>query len=127
MSEFILYHNPRWGKSRGAVSLLEENGVEFTKVEYLKAPLSKHEILSLSKKLGIAPSGFVRKNESDFKENDFENILNDDVALAQAIEQFPKIMERPIAVRGERAVIGRPVENVLTIIKWQEMSYDENN
>ena len=98
------------------MSLLEESGVEFTKVEYLKTPLNRDEILSLSKKLGLPPSGFVRKNESDFKENNFSEILNKDEALAEAMEKFPKIMERPIAVQGEKAVIGRPPENVLTLL-----------
>ena len=95
---------------------MEESGVEFTKVEYLKTPLNRDEILSLSKKLGLPPSGFVRKNESDFKENNFSEILNKDEALAEAMEKFPKIMERPIAVQGEKAVIGRPPENVLTLL-----------
>ena len=98
------------------MSLLEENGVEFTRVEYLKTPLNKDEILSLSKKLGLPPSGFIRKNEAEFKKNNFGEILNDDEALAEAMEKFPKIMERPIAVQGEKAVIGRPSENVLTLL-----------
>jgi len=98
------------------VSLLEENGADFTTVEYLKAPLNKDEILSLSKKLGLPPSGFIRKNEAEFKKNNFGEILNDDEALAEAMEKFPKIMERPIAVQGEKAVIGRPPENVLTLL-----------
>ena len=98
------------------MSLLEESAVEFTKVEYLKTPLNKDEILSLSKKLGLPPSGFIRKNEAEFKKNNFGEILNDDEALAEAMEKFPKIMERPIAVQGEKAVIGRPPENVLTLL-----------
>ena len=99
------------------MSLLEENGVEFTKIEYLKTPLNKDEILSLSNKLGMAPSGFVRKNEASYKENNFGEILNDDEAMAEAIEKFPKIMERPIAVKGAKAVIGRPPEKVLTLLE----------
>ena len=98
------------------MSLLEESAVEFTKVEYLKTPLNRDEILSLSKKLGLPPSGFIRKNEAEFKKNNFGEILNDDEALAEAMEKFPKIMERPIAVQGEKAVIGRPPENVLTLL-----------
>ena len=116
MTKIILYHNPRWGKSRGAVSLLEQNGVEFTKVEYLKNPLNRNEILSLSNKLGMAPNEFERKNEVSYKENNFGEIINDDEAMAEAIEKFPKLMERPIAVKGAKAVIGRPPENVLTLI-----------
>ena len=98
------------------MSLLKEIGVEFTIVEYLKNPLNRNEILSLSTKLGMAPSGFVRKNESSYKENNFGEILNDNKAMAAAIEKFPKIMERPIAVKGAKAVIGRPPENILTLI-----------
>ena len=98
------------------MSLLEESGVEFTKVEYLKTPLNRDEILSLSKKLGLPPSGFVRKNEIEFKKNNFSEILNKDEALAEAMEKYPKIMERPIAVQGAKAVIGRPPENVLTLL-----------
>ena len=98
------------------MSLLKERCVEFTKVEYLKNPLNRDEILSLSNKLGIAPSGFVRKNEASYKENNFREILNDDLAMAEAMEKFPKIMERPIAVKGTKAVIGRPPENVLTLL-----------
>ena len=98
------------------MSLLKESGVEFTIVEYLKNPLNRNEILSLSSKLGMAPSEFVRKNESSYKENNFGEILNDNEAMAEAIEKFPKIMERPIAVKGAKAVIGRPPENVLTLV-----------
>ena len=98
------------------MSLLEQSGVEFTKVEYLKNPLNRNEILSLSNKLGMAPSGFVRKNEASYKENNFGEILNDDKAMAEAMEKFPKMMERPIAVKGKKAIIGRPPENVLTLL-----------
>ena len=98
------------------MSLLEQNGVEFTKVEYLKNPLNRDEILSLSNKLGMAPSGFVRKNEASYKENNFGEILNDDQAMAEAMEKFPKMMERPIVVKGKKAIIGRPPENVLTLL-----------
>ena len=98
------------------MSLLEQNGVEFTKVEYLKNPLNRNEILSLSNKLGMAPSGFVRKNEASYKENNFGEILNDDQMMAEAMEKFPKMMERPIAVKGKKAIIGRPPENVLTLL-----------
>ena len=81
------------------MSLLKENAVKFTTVEYLKSPLNKVEILSLSEKLGIAPSEFVRKNEAEFKDNNLVEILNDNEAM------------------GNRAVIGRPPENVLTLLK----------
>lgn len=98
------------------MSLLKEKEIEPVVVEYLKNPLSQAEILVLSKKLGVPPSGFVRKNEAEFKENNCSAILNDDLALAAAMAKFPKIMERPIAVKGDKAVIGRPPENILILI-----------
>ena len=72
MLNITIYHNPRWSKSRGAVSLLKEYNLDISIVEYLKTPLTPSEIISLSKKLGKAPGEFVRKNEADFKNNNLE-------------------------------------------------------
>jgi len=116
MSGFILYHNPRWGKSRGAVSLLNEKKIEYVVVEYLKEPLSKEDILSLAEKLKKNPSEFVRVNEKDFKDNQLKNIMHDNDKMAQAISKYPKIIERPILVKGNQAVIGRPTDNILQLI-----------
>ena len=98
------------------MSLLKEHNLDVSIVEYLKTPLTPSEIISLSKKLGKAPGEFVRKNETDFKNNDLGNQLDDDQKMAEAIAEFPKIMERPIAVKGDKAVIGRPPENVLSLL-----------
>ena len=117
MSKYILYHNPRWGKSRGAVSLLNEKKINYTLVEYLKNPLDVEDVLLLSKKLGLAPGEFVRKNEKDFKENNLDAIIHDHNKMAVSISKFPKIMERPILVKGDKAVIGRPPENILKLVK----------
>lgn len=98
------------------MSLLKEHNLDFSIVEYLKTPLTPSEIISLSKKLGKAPGEFVRKNEADFKNNNLATKLNDDQRMAEAIAKFPKIMERPIVVKGDKAVIGRPPENVLSLL-----------
>ena len=98
------------------MSLLKEHNLDFSIVEYLKTPLTPSEIITLSKKLGKAPGEFVRKNETDFKNNNLGNQLDDDQKMAEAIAEFPKIMERPIAVKGDKAVIGRPPENVLSLL-----------
>ena len=98
------------------MSLLKEHNLDFSIVEYLKTPLTPSEIISLSKKLGKSPGEFVRKNETDFKNNNLEKQLNNDGKMAEAMAKFPKIMERPIAVKGDRAVIGRPLENVLSLL-----------
>ena len=98
------------------MSLLKEHNLDFSIVEYLKTPLTPSEIIALSKKLGKTPGEFVRKNEADFKNNNLAKQLDDDQKMAEAIAKFPKIMERPIAVKGDKAVIGRPLENVLSLL-----------
>ena len=117
MSEYILYHNTRWGKSRGAVSLLNEIKINYTLVEYLNNPLYVEGVFLLSKKLGLAPGEFVRKNEKEFKENNLDRIIHDHNKMAVSISKFPKIMERPILVKGKKAMIGRPPENILKLVK----------
>ena len=113
MSSVVLYHNPRWGKSRGVVALLEENKISYEVVEYLKNPLTREDVLSLSKKLNKKPIEFIRKNELDYKNNVLDKDILNDVEMAEFIAAYPKIMERPIVLKGEKAAIGRPPENVL--------------
>ena len=98
------------------MSLLNEHNIEYDLVEYLKTPLTKEQILILAKKLGKQPGEFVRKKEADFRENNLSDLVHDSDAMADAMARFPKIMERPIFVAGEKAEIGRPLENILNLI-----------
>jgi len=98
------------------VSLLKEKGVAFSIVEYLKCPLTKKEIIDLSEKLDLEPAEFVRKNEKDYKDNKIHNCEGSKVKMAEAIENFPKIMERPILSDGQKAIICRPPERILDLI-----------
>ena len=82
----------------------------------MKAVPSEVDFQSLAQKSGKRPSEFVRKGEADFKENGIADILNNDEKMFKAMNQFPKIMERPIVVKGNKAVIGRPPENVLGLL-----------
>ena len=116
MKEFIIYHNPRCSKSRQTLQLLREEGIEPTIVEYLKTPLAKEQLRNISQLLGLRPKDFVRKSESDFKDNDLSRSLEDDDKIIDAMLLFPKIIERPIVVSGEEAVIGRPPENAQKLI-----------
>ena len=116
MDGFTIYHNPRWGKSRQTLQLLRDNGIEPNIIEYLKDVPSESDFRGLSEKLRKGPAEFVRKGEADFKENGITNILDNDEKMFKAMNQFPKIMERPIVVKGNKAVIGRPPENVLDLI-----------
>jgi len=95
---------------------LRDNGVEPTIIEYLKNIPTVEELESISTKLKMRPSEFIRKGESDYKENNIKEVLNDDSSLFKAMNQFPKIIERPIVVKGEKAVMGRPPENVLDLL-----------
>ena len=95
---------------------MRDNGIEPEIIEYLKEIPSAADFKSLAVKLGIRPLGFVRKDETDFKENGITKILDDDGKMFKAMCQFPKIMERPIVVKGKKAVLGRPPENVLGLI-----------
>ena len=116
MKEFIIYHNPRCSKSRQALQLLREAGVEPTIIEYLKTPLEKDVLKNISQLLGLRPKDFVRKIENDFKDNDLSKSIEDDNKIIDAMSLFPKIIERPIVVSGGKAVIGRPPENVQKLI-----------
>ena len=122
MDGFTIYHNPRWGKSRQTLQLLRDNGVEPHIIEYLKDNPTIEELKSLSNKLGKRPSEFVRKGEADFKENNMKDVMGNNNALFRAMAQFPKVMERPIVVKGEKAVMGRPTENVLELL-WTVYEY----
>ena len=99
------------------MQLLKENGIEPKIIEYLKTPLGINELKDLSKMIGLRPKEFVRRNEKEFKDNDLIQFLDNDSVLFQAMANYPKIMERPIIVRGNKAVIGRPPENGLTLLK----------
>ena len=98
------------------MQLLEQHASDFTIIEYLKNPPSREEVLHLSKKLNKRPKEFIRKSELEYKENNIASHLEDDNRLAGSIEKFPKIMERPSFVNGEKAVVGRPPENILTLL-----------
>ncbi len=110
-----IYHNPRCSKSRQTLAIIEENGVNPEIIEYLKDVPSEKELKELINKLGIKPYDLLRKGEADFKENYKDKELTDDEWI-KAMVRFPKLIERPIVVKNNRAVLGRPPENVLELI-----------
>ena len=110
-----IYHNPRCSKSRQTLEILIKKNVDFEIVEYLKNKLSITDLEEIIAKLEINTIELVRKNESVWKEKFKGRNLNDK-EIMQAMIDNPKIMERPILVNGNKAVLGRPPENVLKII-----------
>lgn len=110
-----LYHNPRCSKSRQALQLLEEEGETIEIVKYLENPPTHQELKQVIELLGIDPIELVRKQEAEWRENyKGKNLTNEEVI--DAMIQHPKLIERPIAIKGTHAVVGRPPERVLDIL-----------
>ena len=110
-----IYHNPRCSKSRQGLALLKEANVDLEIIEYLKNPLTESELEALLKKLKIPAIELIRKNEAIWKEQFINKSLNE-TELIEAMIAFPKLIERPIVVNGDKAVIGRPLEKISAII-----------
>jgi len=116
MPKLTIYHNPRCSKSRQTLKIIEESGKQPEIIEYLKTPPDAETLNSILTMLGCAPEDIIRKKEPIFKELG----LNDgEVSRERLIEmmiEHPILIERPIVVKGERAVLGRPPENVRELL-----------
>lgn len=110
-----IYHNPRCSKSRQGLSILKDANVDFEIIEYLKTPLSKKEITEIVDKLNIDPIDLIRKNETDWKEN-FKGKEMSNEQVIDAMVAYPKLIERPIVIRGDKAVLGRPPEKIVSLL-----------
>lgn len=110
--ELVLLHNPRCSKSRAARALLEERGVAFVERRYLEDPLTPAELADLARRLGRPPREWARRGEPDW------TLPSDagDAEVLAAMAKHPILLERPILVRGGRAVVGRPPERVLDLL-----------
>ena len=111
-----LYHNPRCGQSRQALALLRERGIEPAIVEYLKTPPDAATLKRLLAQLGMQPRELLRKGEAAYRERGLADPKLSDAALLAAMVVEPILLERPIAVAGSRAVVGRPPERVLEVL-----------
>ena len=113
-AEVIVYHNSRCSKSRCALDFLTEKGVPFTVIEYLKDTPAYNELENIIDKLGIEPEELIRKGEDDYKLN-FKGKMLSKKEWIDAMIKFPKLIERPIVIKGNKAVIGRPTEKILDL------------
>ncbi len=111
-----IWYNPRCSKSRASLELLEEQNVETEVFKYLDETLTKEAINSLLKKLGMSARELMRTGEDIYKELGLKDI-NDEAKLVEAMVQNPRLIERPIVINGNVAVSGRPIENVIELIK----------
>lgn len=116
MSEYTIYHNPRCSKSRQTLAILQEKGIEPEIVLYLETPPRAEELDILVTKLGIQPRDLLRKGEDEYKQLGLKNPDLDETDILDAMARHPKLIERPIVVKGNKAILGRPPENVLDLI-----------
>ncbi|MEM8764762.1 MAG: arsenate reductase (glutaredoxin) [Bacteroidota bacterium] len=110
-----VYHNPRCRKSREALAFLENENQDFEVIKYLDEPLSKTELESLLKKLKLEPIDLVRTQEQVWKTSYRDKNLSKSQLVDMMLEH-PRLMERPIVVNGDKAVVGRPAEKILAIL-----------
>lgn len=115
MDDVVIYHNPRCSKSRQALQLLQSRGIEPAVVLYLQQPPDAGQLRALLTKLGIGVRALLRKGEDVYRELGLADETLSDAALIDAMCAHPQLIERPIVVRGARAVLGRPPENVLEL------------
>ena len=113
--EVVIYHNARCSKSRSACEIVAGRGIEARIVEYLKTPPSRDELCAVLQKLGMKASELVRRGEEEYKQHYAGRTLTEDEWL-DAMAEHPILIERPIVVRGDRAVVGRPPEKVLELL-----------
>jgi arsenate reductase len=115
MSNVTIWHNPRCSKSRQTLALLQENGIEPEVFLYLEEKITQKSLKTVIEQLGIAPWDLLRRKEAEFKEAGLTKDSKD-ADIIKAMVAYPKLIERPIVVKGEKAVLGRPPENVLELI-----------
>lgn len=116
MSKITIWHNPRCSKSRAAAQLLEEQGVEAEVVKYLDEKLTKEQIKELLAMLGIEARELMRTKEEIYRELNLKE-EQDPEKLIEAMVEHPRLIERPIVIKEGKAVIGRPIENVLDLLQ----------
>ena len=114
MSTYTIWHNPRCTKSRETMGILEEKGVEAEVVRYLEETPGVEEIKAVLKKLNISARELMRTKEDEYKSLGLKDV-DDEEKLIEAMAAHPKLIERPIVIKGDRAVLGRPPEKVLEL------------
>ncbi len=111
-----IYHNPRCSKSRAAMELLTDKGIEAKVVKYLDTPPDSAAITEILDMLGLEPRELMRKGEQAYKDNNLADISLSKEQLIEAMVNNPILIERPIVVKDGKAAIGRPIENIIDIL-----------
>jgi arsenate reductase len=116
MPKITIYHNPRCSKSRQALELLDSHGVEADVVEYLKTPPDTGQLAEILNLLGMEPRELMRTNEPEYKDNALDDPRLSREQLIRAMVDYPRLIQRPIALGKGKAVLGRPPANVLEVL-----------
>jgi len=111
-----IFHNPRCSKSRQTLELLKEQGVEPDIIRYLETPPTEQILENILDALGFEPRELMRTGEKEYKEQGLDDPELDRKALIRAMIETPKLIERPIVIKGNKVALGRPPENVLSIL-----------
>ena len=115
MADVTIWHNPRCSKSRQTLALIEEQGSSAEIIKYIESSPGAEEIGAVLKKLGISARELMRTKEAIYKELDLKNI-DDEEQLIKAMAENPKLIERPVIIMGDKAVLGRPPEKVIDFL-----------
>ena len=116
MEVITIYHNPNCSKSRASLALLEENDIRPEIIYYLETPPGSDELKQLLQKLNMSIRDILRKSEEEYDELGLDNESLSDEILFDFVTKHPKLLQRPIVVKGDKAIIGRPPENVLSLV-----------
>lgn len=111
MQEITIWHNPKCSKSREALDIAKENGCDVSIIKYLEESPDKETLKTILKMLGITPIELMRTKEDLYKELGLKDV-SDDEALIEAMVQNPKLIERPVIIKGDKAIIGRPTQRI---------------
>ncbi|PLW82977.1 arsenate reductase (glutaredoxin) [Kineobactrum sediminis] len=116
MSEYVIYHNPRCSKSRAALALVREHGIEPAVILYLDNPPTVAGLKQLLRKLELSAAQLIRRGEAAYREAGLSTDSTE-TELLEAMAAEPRLIERPVLVHGDRAVLGRPPEKVLELLR----------
>ncbi len=117
MTAFVLWHNPRCSKSRGALDLLRERGIAPEIRDYLQQPPDAAELRAMLGRLGVPARQLLRTGEDEYRALGLDDPALGEDALIAAMAKHPRLIERPVLAAGDRAVIGRPPERVLELLR----------
>lgn len=115
MTQATIYHNPRCSKSRASLALLEQQTDQINVIKYLETPPTEADIKTILKQLNKTVRDVLRRGESEYKQQGFADPKLTDDELINMLTKYPKVLERPIIIHQDQAVIGRPPENVLDL------------